>query len=160
MRSLSIFMLITSKEVYLIAYSQFHHHTCKSHTGIHFIRHQHKGSYPENVVPLINDQAPTTCQATGMQRKLPLSAKGSEFNVSLIHSFLQVSANRKMRQTCPIQINLPSHKDQWYKLRAQVLLPLVATKLLRPHTLYLAPVLQSAGHSITSAKAPHAFKHQ
>ena len=30
-------------------------------------------------------------------RKLLLSAKGSEFNVYLIHSFLQVSANRKIR---------------------------------------------------------------
>lgn len=47
------------------------------------------------------------CQGKGTQRKLPLSAKGSEFNVYLIQSSLQVSANREIIQTCPIQINLP-----------------------------------------------------
>ena len=88
------------------------------------------------------------------------SVKGSELNAYLIHWFFQVPTNRKIRQTCPAQINLPLRmNDASPELRLFCLLSLHST-VFGPHRANLAQVPWSAGRGIAIAKMPHAFKHQ
>lgn len=154
MRSSSIFTLITPKDklctvrVPVTASLLQMDHICEC--------------IPENVVQLTFHSTVKHLLGTRWQEhrvKLPLSVKGAELKC-LSHSLISSSLYQQKNQTDTPSLDKSSLKDQLYKPRAQAPLLPVTTKFLRPHRVNLAPAPWSAGPGITTAKIPHAFKHQ